>query len=174
MLHPVALLLSLRKTRPLMLQRLCFLLAVWQHLYWKAQNCWTRVYTVPPLPYTLRQTHKHAHTRTRTLICTQPQFKQAIFCLSVIGWVWAMLRGGTKCDISYYMCVRRCLRVSFCFVRTAASDWQQTYRCQGDGSCRIECFSRMEELLTHAAHGIWQMCNNAGVRQSWIHCNARN
>lgn len=61
MLHPVALLLCLRKTRPLMLQRLCFLLAIWQHLYWKAQNC--RVYTVPTPP-TPQHTHSDTHTHT--------------------------------------------------------------------------------------------------------------
>lgn len=168
MLHPVAPLLSLRKTRPLMLQRLCFLLAIWQHLYWKAQNCCTRVYTVPPYhthsdkhTYTLRHAHSNLHTtavQTSRLLfmCLLAEFEQYYECA---------LTPNVISDIRCVSAVWRCLRVSFCFVRMAAADWQQTGRCRGPGSCCIKCFNWMEEIWTHgAACGIRQMWNNLGIR----------
>lgn len=41
---------------------LCFMSAIWQHLYWKAQNCWAHVYTVPlpPPPHTFAHSYSFA------------------------------------------------------------------------------------------------------------------
>ena len=39
-----------------------FLLAIWQHLFWRAQRCWARVYTPPLCPYP-PPPHTHTHTR---------------------------------------------------------------------------------------------------------------
>lgn len=74
---------------------LCFLLAIWQHLYWKAQNCWARVYTVPPC--------------SRAHFCTQLQFRWSnrplFMCLLaefvVWTWLWACTFPNVWSDIEH-------------------------------------------------------------------------
>lgn len=88
MLHPVAFLVSWWKTCLLTLHSLCFLLAIWQHLYWKALNCWAPCVHSPPT------THKHTHTH---ILHTQLQCRwsnRLLFtCLlaefGVWAWLWA-------------------------------------------------------------------------------------
>lgn len=48
-------------------QSVCFLLAIWQHLYWKAQNCWAHVYTLPSAT-------THTHTQLQFRWSNRPRF----------------------------------------------------------------------------------------------------
>lgn len=90
MLHPVAFLVSQWKTCLLTLHSLCFLLAIWQHLYWKALNCWAPCVHSPPTTHKHTRIHTHIlHTQLQCRWSNRPLFTCLLAEFGAWAWLWA-------------------------------------------------------------------------------------